>query len=395
LYYKPEKHNFTKQTIFVMNTKLKPIAVEEYSKAFAKKLCTAFFEENELINGKQILSFTNVYQVNLFILYKLFDRWQQETAKLKSPYFNYTKPEVMQALTVFMNTLSQHISIRAEDFEPLVIRSVTDTLRLVITPYEFIKTQLTHHPVVKITRLREMNKYIHLNNLLFKEYTDKLESTFGEEMDWDQALPLWTEMFPALQHKADDPAPIIEIFSKRLPIFIEDLYENVKGPVIPPMQLETESIFDQVSLNRFVSAANNDAPQSIYNNLDFKIENEIKTNSETSKNGMSLYEQYKNGSSTLNDRFGENSADNFLKKQMKQKIENILNAISLNQKFIFTGDLFGGDANKFQYVVEELDKSSDLNEALSLTQKYSSQYNWEMESEPVHEFMDLVERRFL
>ena len=168
MYYKPEKHNFTKQTIFVMNTKLKPIAVEEYSKAFAKKLCNAFFEKNEFINGKQILSFTNVYQVNLFILYKLFDRWQQETIKLKSPYFNFNSPEVMQALTVFMNTLSQHIFIRLEDFEPLVIRSVTDTLRLVITPYEFFKTQLTHHPIVKITRLREMSKYIHLNNLLFK-----------------------------------------------------------------------------------------------------------------------------------------------------------------------------------------------------------------------------------
>ncbi len=381
-----------------MNTKLKPIAVEEYSKAFAKKLCTAFFEGNEFINGKQILSFTNIYQVNLFILYKLFDRWQQETTKLKSPYFNYTKPEVMQALTVFMNTLSQHISISLEDFEPLVIRSVTDTLRLVLSPFEFFKTQLTHHPVVKITRLREMSKYIHLNNLLYKEFTDKLENTFGEEMDWDQALPLWTEMFPALQHKADDPAPIIEMFSKRLPIFIEDLYENMKGPAGQPISLETENIFDQASLNRFVSAANNDAPQPIYNNnnnLDYKVETEIKSNTDVNKNGMSLYEQYKNGSSTLNDRFGENSADNFLKKHMKQKVENILNAISLNQKFIFTGDLFGGDANKFQYVVEELDKSRDLNEALGLTQKYSSQYHWEMESEPVQEFMDLVERRFL
>jgi hypothetical protein len=400
-----------------MITKLKPIAVEEYSKAFAKKLCNTFFEAEEVITGKQILSFCHVYQVNLFILYKLFDRWQHEIDKLRSPYFDYNAPEVSQALTVFMNTLSRHIAIRQPDFEPLVVRAVGDTLKLTLTPYDFFKSQLTHDAVVRVGHLKEMQKYVHLNKALFQELITKLENMFGQEVEWNRTFAVWDEIYQRMQNQTDPAEPVMDLFAKQVPFAIEDLVDNPRQPATPPAFKPTENLFDADLLNRYANAANAnyslpslsdlgkdvanaktlEPDNSFFNGSRFNLDlpdNTKKANGED-KN-LPLHQLYQNNLPTLNDKLVEKNPENLVTQQRKLKIDSIRDAISLNQKFIFVGDLFGGDAALFQQVVEEIEQSPDFDQAMYLLKaRYAAQFEWDFNSEAVQELMDIVERRFI
>jgi hypothetical protein len=133
-------------------SKLKELALESYSKAYARKAVADFFSAHELMQGKQILTFTEISQVNMFVLQHLFTTWQEETAKLQSPYFDYQAYEVKEALGQFMNTVSKHIAIRREHFEPLVIYAVKSTLVLLLAPQEFF-TQLIKKKALPLTLL--------------------------------------------------------------------------------------------------------------------------------------------------------------------------------------------------------------------------------------------------
>jgi hypothetical protein len=382
--------------------KLKPIAVEEYSKAFTKKLCAAFFQDQEIIVGKQIVSFTAIYQVNLFILYKLFDRWQQETAKLRSPYFDYSHPEVQQALSLYMNTLSRHIAIRQEEFEPLVIRSVSDTLKLVLTPHDFFRGQLTHNPVVKVSRLREMLKYLHINKALLKQLTDSLESAFGEEIEWAKAVTLWDELYQHLRLTVEPSEPVIDLFNKKVLLHVDDLRENPRVQFPMPTFTPTDSLFDSELLDRLTNASQPGFPSTtelgIGINKDDAFNSSQTThtlhNDASEDVSLPLHEKFGSRQPILNEKFEENVSENFLNKQLK--INSIHNAISLNQKFIFVGDLFGGDVTQFQSWVEVLDRASSKEEALQfIHENIASKYGWDFGTEAVQEFMEIVERRFI
>jgi hypothetical protein len=71
-----------------MENKLNTQAIENYSTRLTKKLSDEFFAKNLTIFGHQILNYTPIEQVNLFIISNLFEKWKEETSKLKSPFFD-------------------------------------------------------------------------------------------------------------------------------------------------------------------------------------------------------------------------------------------------------------------------------------------------------------------
>lgn len=122
----------TKQTNLLMSNKLNLSAIEKYSKNYAAKLCDTFFSSNQMISGKQILTLSSVQQVNLLTIKSLYDKWQAETQRLRSPYFDFNSEEAQQALKIFMNTVSQFISVKRENFEPLLVDSVGGNIGIII-----------------------------------------------------------------------------------------------------------------------------------------------------------------------------------------------------------------------------------------------------------------------
>ena len=75
-----------------------------------------------------------------------------------------------------------------------------------------------------------------------------------------------------------------------------------------------------------------------------------------------------------------------------QKIQRIKERLTINQKFMFTKVLFGGDFESFSKTIDELDQQQDITSALQYLEKHYRE--WDKESEEFHEFMEMVEKRF-
>lgn len=100
---------------------------------------------------------------------------------------------------------------------------------------------------------------------------------------------------------------------------------------------------------------------------------------------------------SLNDQFhSEGEVNNLANKfQKNQTIASLQSGISINQRFVFMKELFGGEAEVYNATIERLDDASDLAEAELIIKKEAySKYGWEAKEEVVEEFMGLLSRKY-
>ena len=74
-----------------------------------------------------------------------------------------------------------------------------------------------------------------------------------------------------------------------------------------------------------------------------------------------------------------------------QPVENIRQAISLGDRFLFQRELFAQNGEKMQKALDELDKLSSMDEALAYIDKH---FQWDKESSTYELFLNVLRRRF-
>lgn len=68
----------------------------------------------------------------------------------------------------------------------------------------------------------------------------------------------------------------------------------------------------------------------------------------------------------------------------------------MNERFQFINGIFKGDSQAFSTSLDFINKCTSMDNAQQFIDHHlKPQFNWDMESEPVQQFMELVERRFL
>jgi hypothetical protein len=75
-----------------------------------------------------------------------------------------------------------------------------------------------------------------------------------------------------------------------------------------------------------------------------------------------------------------------------QRIPDIKNRLTINQKFMFTKMLFNGDFDLFNNAISKIDSLQSLDEATSYLDSHYS--NWDKGTEEYEEFLELVVKRF-
>lgn len=75
----------------------------------------------------------------------------------------------------------------------------------------------------------------------------------------------------------------------------------------------------------------------------------------------------------------------------KRILSDLKKAISLNDKFRFQRDLFNGNANEMNEVLDFLNRTTTFTEAWNYLE---SKYHWNMENDSVSTFKQLLEKRF-
>jgi hypothetical protein len=335
-----------------MDERLSLKAVDDYSEDFASKVTASFFSKKDKITGPEILKLSSVHQVNLFVIRELLRAWQHEGQKLRSPYFDYSAPEVKEELERFQNILSNHILISKENFQPLLKKAVNLTLFLIIDPYDFfsdiLDKQGSSH--VRTSDLRSDIRYLKINKAPLERLAARIEEKKLDLISGKEAFGLLDQILEEVNFTPEDVDGYLAEFSKVVPLKIESLYEKKPEP-ITVKKAEAPPAPKPVAQTQLPLAT--PPPPS----------------------------PPKPAQSAPN-----TTANNF------KKISSIRDSLTINQKFMFTKMLFKGDFEIFSQAIEKIDRLDNLNQAMKY---FEDNYpEWDVESEEYEEFLELVQKRF-
>ncbi|MGF1635874.1 MAG: hypothetical protein ACFCUU_02290 [Cyclobacteriaceae bacterium] len=277
-----------------------------------------------------------------------------EAEKLKSPYFDYANAEVKDALTGFINTLSRHILIGKEDLRPLLVEATYQTLVLLLFPFEYYIQEFSHPSIKHINteKLAHLNRYIKLNGSMLFALEEALEKNNQNELHQDEAISLIHDFFKENPDLSEDHSNLIRLFSETIP-------------------LET---------SKFIG----DNPASKVTYV------ESSTTDQTAKT-----KDEKGISKTVNDTYDDTSNLSLAEKLRRQKVDDLKKSMSINQRFMFVNTLFKSDNEAFDQTIQFINECVSREVAMDYIEKNClTPYEWDLESEEVQEFLDMLDKRF-
>jgi hypothetical protein len=99
---------------------------------------------------------------------------------------------------------------------------------------------------------------------------------------------------------------------------------------------------------------------------------------------------------SLNDRFSSQSGSDVASAtaSVRNGLE-LRRLIDINERFLFTGQLFGGDSDAYRTAVRQLDEMPGFEAAEShALGQLGSKYNWDVEGKVVQHFLDILAQRY-
>lgn len=332
-----------------MRYKLKHEAVSEISELIGQDIVDHTFESFDKIDGERLIALTNSRQVNSFIIRSLFNQWRGEVERLESPYFDFNHERVKEALKAFMNVLSNHISIDKAHLTPLLVKAVEDAILISFEPKGYLESILDR--IDKPQDFRLQFKYIKTNRDLFKTLIDRIG-------DFDTKASILAS-YDSLDTSELEDADASEFLQKlNAESRIDQLFETVEEPKPEPV---VEAPIEEVSspILEEVTAEPIEPEEPV----------------------------------TINDKFDPQSKGMTLAEKLQRKMNQSIEAsLTLNEKFMFQNNLFGGDNAKMKEAFASVDQATDLNDALNRANTFNT--GWDMDSEEVEAFMGVLERRF-
>jgi hypothetical protein len=320
----------------LMDERLSLKAVDDYSEDYASKVVASFFSQKPKITGPEILKLCSVQQINMFVVRELLGAWHHEGQKLHSPYFDYSAKAVQDELVKLQNILSNNISISRENFQPLLKKAVSQTIYLVIDPYDFFSDVLDRKGSghVRASDLKNDIKYLKINKAPLEMLVRRLQEKGLDLISGKEAFGMLDQILEEVHFTPEDVDSYLKEFSSVVPLKPESLYEAKQQPTIK---------------------------KSIAPEPPKKSKAKIETD------GKSLVDSY-------------------------QKIMSIKDSLTINQKFMFTKILFKGDFEIFSEAIERLDRAENMEQVMKYVD--DNYPEWDRESEEYEEFIELVGKKF-
>ncbi|MCL6258646.1 hypothetical protein M3O96_06085 [Aquiflexum sp. TKW24L] len=381
-----------------MSAKLNSNYVENYAKEFSKKVCDGYFPTKKYMTGQEIITLTPSVQVNFFIIKTLFEAWQEELEKLKSnPFFDYRDKAVHEALREFMNVLSRTIKVERGHFEPLLVKAVKDSIFLAVNPLEFYKEEFGKQKANEINQyLKENKKYIKWHSSLTTNLIDKAGLSHTHEA-YQGALKT---NFQNQKEKLESYKTLLNSMGQ---VFFLDFDQIAEAELVQPKVRPQAEPTPMVKEN----------DRSFFDTLEESKESEFEIK-ERSSLTIESEESYLHEEEhilenipteklfkTIRPDQGIDPAKiwtRFESEQysiMKGSIKELSESVGLNQRFMFTKDLFDGNPDLLKHALKSIDECGSFVEAIHLlNERYVGELNWNKESEVVDEFLQLVFRKF-
>lgn len=374
-----------------MAGQLKPDKIRQYASRFAYSIAEQLFQDNrEKVTGPELKTLTAVAQVNLFTVRELLIRWEAESEKLKSSWFDYSAPAVQEALGQFRNVLSNHIAVGKQDLLQLLEKAVADTLLVALSPYDYYADLLDtrEQRKIRVSDLRTQVRYMRINQLPMEQFLEAADHQRLTEITGKESFALLDQVLERTGFEPEDAEPVLATFSKVLPVTRDDFFESRKAE--PKAEPRTEPT---PKVEQKPEPRPEPKPKPVVE-VTPKPEEPPTVAAKKPENTVRKPAPAQGAVQTsLYDELGAEArptlADNF----QKQKIQRLREHMNINQKFMFTKMLFNGDFELFDEALERLDRMDNIRQADRYLE--DSYPEWDKESEEYLEFRELVERRFL
>ena len=366
--------------------------LEKYATSYAELVCDQFFSSRQFITGQEIIQLTPSSQVNFFIIKRLFELWQDELGKLKaSPYFDYRDIAVHEALTQFMNVLSRRIKVERRHLEGMLQDAVQDAIRVATNPVLFYQQEVEKAPAGKINEyLKENKKYFKWNERLVTSLIDKA----GIVQDLGTYQQAISANFQTVGASLDSPKELLTSISATL-LFDLDLY---LGNVVADLpKIEEEEVIFEAAESETVVESNEDfyeEPVAEFDEQEEFVEEEVFT-PQPEKVVAPAFKPVPSGQGLDAARLKALFATETYK-GMKGILGELAESLALNQRFMFTRELFDGNADLLRHALKSVDELNTFEEAVDLINaRFVFELGWDIESEEVREFMQQVYRKFV
>ena len=321
--------------------------LHEYAEETAQELSDKFFQDKYILEGSDLMSFCSVKQINFFVLKVLFEEWEKETARLKSPYFDFEHQAVKDALDVFMEKLSFHIRIEKKHFMPLLQAAIEEALLLALTPADYFRSIIIdrNDECVQLKMVKNQARYIKINTHVLQGVIAKMEGKNKDSM-------LVKELSPVLENLLKDESnnynleDFLDEVNDIYPLDVVQLLgqEETIGAAQEPIKEELATPIEKTSINDSLKAS------------DERL---------------------------LNDELN------------RDKIQDLKTAFGLNQRYLFINKLFKGEEMVFSEAINRIEQSESYDDAVNyLLDTYSEQFNWGDEESTVAELFGMIDRRF-
>ncbi len=358
--------------------------LENYSRDYARLVCERFFSNRQFITGQDIIQLTSSTQVNFFIIKRLFELWQEELAKLKSsPYFDYRDIAVHEALTQFMNVLSRRIKVERTTLEPLVKDAVAQAIQVATDPVAFYQGEINKAPQGKI------NDYLKENKKYYK-WHDKAVVFLIDKTGFGHDTGAYLRAVAANYQVVKDSFESVNLLLATLgdvKAFDLDQYQ-IGDSETSTKEIEPMAVADRES-NFFEEAAveqapGPSAPPAVDATRPKPVAEAVST---ASSHSLAMGAQL--DASKLKSHFASESY-----RGMKGIIGELSESLALNQRFMFTKELFDGNADLLRHGLKSIDEAGSFESAVALiNSRYVAELGWDPNSDVVREFMQLVYRK--
>lgn len=409
-----------------MSNKFNSNALNEYSKSYARRVAADFYHAHPTISGKQILNLTPIQQVNLFVVSNLFDKWKGEVERFRSPYFDFSNPEVEEGLRAFMNVVSQHIAVRREHLEPLLADASRRTLVALFDPRYYYDDLLRNQPDFTLTAdsLKHIARYTQVNKFVPLALEQKMN---GRPFVYvNQALGYLDEILSGRVQELERPDKYVAMFSEKVAVDLAILLrgqsmDNYQSPAAksffdldedPPKPLliapVSRVVADVAPATPPTPALPTPVPQHVddddqpsgisFADADPESSSSAVTGPNNAPNIVSAESSVPSLSVSAGSSAAQPDHDNVITLgDTLQKVStgSLSRTISLNQKFRFINQLFNGNVDAYNEALAELDQMTNYGQALDLiSYRYANQFMWNMDSDEVSELVEILKRRF-
>lgn len=183
---------------------------------------------------------------------------------------------------------------------------------------------------------------------------------------------------PVVEEPAAEPTPEMDLFAE-----IED------KPVEETTQPEIETVSDD--LLQFLPQEEVKPKEEPQPEITEEPET-VETPAEEEKPAESAQQERRSLNDLLQSQHDEKSLSD---KMQQSKIEDLLKAISLNDKFLFIRELFDGKGEDFSNCIQKLNHCANIDEAFETLEIMKKHYFWESTSAAYLSLCDLIRRRYI